>query len=33
MYLLFRDQGILLMELVYENGFPAVHPAAFLAWF
>jgi hypothetical protein len=32
MHLLFRDQSILVTELVYEKSFPTVHLAAFLAW-
>jgi hypothetical protein len=41
MHLLFRDQSVLVMELVYEKvsqqfilkSFPAVHLTAFLVWF
>jgi hypothetical protein len=33
MNLLFRDQGVLVMELMYEKSFPAVHLTAILAWF
>jgi hypothetical protein len=33
MHLLFRDQSVLVMKLVYEKSFPTVHLAAFLAWF
>jgi hypothetical protein len=32
MHLLFRDQGVLVMKLVYEKSYPTVHLTAFLAW-
>jgi hypothetical protein len=31
MHLLFHDQSVLVMELVYEKSFPTVHLAAVLA--
>jgi hypothetical protein len=33
MNLLFRDQGVLVMELVYEKSFQTIHLTAFLARF